>query len=396
MDTVVLRGPGLAPDKAPASPPETARLLTVTASYVLSEDGRKASLLAGGNGRAVQELSIDVPANRLHLVSVDDEGAARLKLQPRYDRDGEQTIVRIDSPPTYDKPPSIEDLYREAARNHELERTYHQQRSAARTERRDAHRQERAQLAQTFMSDRAQRALVHPAPTPKRCYLASQHGRVLFDINTDEAIARDVPPEAHRRFRADLRGRRDENLRQRAEQLALHEEKKRLAAEWIAAHGTPEQQSRQAAGVLPIAEAIEAMADEAFAVVGDRPRYLRDGHQQLQAHLRQSPRYANAVVTSADLVVTSKNAGQATAAQWALVQQLQTVVPDATVALRVHRLSWRQDPQASTLTVFGVLVTRKVGPFTLRREYAAPGVDAGQSERLDEFAVAVSAVGGAQ
>jgi hypothetical protein len=393
MDTVVLRGPGLATDKTPAPPPETPRLLTVTATYVLSEDGRKASLLAGGNGRAVQELSIDVPANRLHLVSVDDQGVARLKLQPRYDRDGEQTIVRSDTPPTYDKPPSIEDLYREAARNHELERAYHQQRTAARTERRDAQRQQRAQLAQKFMNDRAQRALVHPAPTPKRCYLATEHGRVLFDINTDEAIARDVPPEAHRRFRADLRGRRDENLRQRAEQLALHEEKKRLIAEWIEGHGTPEQQSRQAAGVLPIAEAIEAMTDEAFAVVGDRPRYLRDGALQLQAHLRRSPRYANAVVASADLVVTSKNAGQATAAQWALVQELQNVAPDATVALRVHRLSWKQDPQAPTLTIYGVLVTRKAGPFTLRREYAAPGVDAEQSVRLDELAVVVSAVG---
>lgn len=393
MDTVVLRGPGLVADKPPASLSETARLLTVTATYLLSEEGRKASLLAGGNGRAVQELSTEVPTSRLHLVSVDDQGVAWLKLRPRYERDGEQRVVRIDTPPTYDCPPSLEDLYREAARNHELERAYHQQRTAARTERRDAQRQFRAQLAQAFMSDRAQRSLVHPAPTPKRCYLATQHGRVLFDINTDEGIARDVPPEAHRRFRTDLRGRRDENLRQRAEQLALHEEKKRLAAEWIAAHGTPEQQSRQAAGVLPMAEAIEAMTDEAFAIFGDRPRYLRDGADRLQAHLRQSPRYANAVVTSADLVVTSKNAGQATAAQWALVQQLQATLPDAAVLLRVHRMAWKHDLQAPTLTVYGVLVTRKRGPFTLRREYAAPGIAVGQSEPLHEFAVVEQTVG---
>lgn len=393
MDTVVLRGPGLATDKAPASLPDTARLLTVTATYLLSEEGRKASLLAGGNGRAVQELSVGVPTSRLHLVSVDDQGAARLKLQPRYERDGEQRVVRLDTPPTYDCPPSLEDLYREAARNHELERAHHQQRTAARTERRDAHRQVRAQLAQAFMSDRAQRSLVHPAPTPKRCYLATEHGRVVFDINTDEGIARDVPPEAHRRFRADLRGRRDENLRQRTEQLALHEEKKRLIAEWIAAQGTPEQQSRQAAGVLPIAEAIEAMTDEAFAIVGDRPRYLRDGADRLQAHLRQSPPYANAVVASADLVVTSKNAGQATAAQWALVQQLQAALPDATIVLRVHRLTWKHDLQAPALTINGVLVTRKVGPFTLRREYAAPGSALWPSEPLEEFTVVVQTVG---
>jgi hypothetical protein len=33
--------------------PESARLLTVTAVYQLSDVGRKASLLAGGNGRAM-------------------------------------------------------------------------------------------------------------------------------------------------------------------------------------------------------------------------------------------------------------------------------------------------------------------------------------------------------
>ena len=393
MDTVVLRGPGPVSDRASASPPETARLLAVTATYLLSEEGRKASLLAGGDGRAIQQMSIQVPTSRLHLVTVDDEGVALLKLRPRYERDGEQRVIRTDAPPTYDSPPSLEDLYREAARNHELERAYHQQRTAVRTERRETQRQFRAQLAQTFMSDRVQRALVHPAPSPKRCYLTAERGRVLFDVNTDEGIAREVPPEAHRRFRADLRARREQNLHQRAEQLALYEEKKRLIAEWIAAHGTPEQRGRQAAGVLPMAEAIEAMTDEAFVVIGDRPRYLRDGAERLQAHLRQSPQYANAVVTTADLVVTSKNAAQATAVQWALVQELQAALPDATIVLRVHRLTWKHDPQAPTLTINGVLVTRKVGPFTLRREYAAPGSALGQSKPCDEFTVVVQTVG---
>ena len=45
--------------------PEVARTLSVTAIYLLSEDGRKASLLAGGDGRAVQQIAIQVPANRL-------------------------------------------------------------------------------------------------------------------------------------------------------------------------------------------------------------------------------------------------------------------------------------------------------------------------------------------
>ena len=50
--------------------PEVARTLSVTASYLLSENGRKASLLAGGDGHAVQQIALQVPANRLHLVEV--------------------------------------------------------------------------------------------------------------------------------------------------------------------------------------------------------------------------------------------------------------------------------------------------------------------------------------
>jgi len=37
--------------------------------------------------------------------------------------------------------------------------------------------------------------------------------------------------------------------------------------------------------------------------------------------------------------------------------------------LRTHRLEWKRQQQAPSLTLFGVLVSQKVGPFTLRREY---------------------------
>ena len=51
---------------------------------------------------------------------------------------------------------------------------------------------------------------------------------------------------------------------------------------------------------------------------------------------------------------------------------LKSTLPDADVTLREHRLSWRRDPTQPSLTVFGALVTRQVGPFTLRREFAVP------------------------
>ena len=87
--------------------PEVARTLSVIASYLLSEDGRKASLLAGGDGRAVQHITLQVSSNRLHLVSVDKQGVARLKLRPRFETDGDRGVVRMDSAPVYDVPPTV-------------------------------------------------------------------------------------------------------------------------------------------------------------------------------------------------------------------------------------------------------------------------------------------------
>lgn len=91
--------------------PAATRTLTVAATYMLSEEGRKASLLAGGDGRAVQELRIEVPASRLHLVSVDASGVARLKLRSQYQLDDHRGVLRIDASPIYDAAPSLEELF---------------------------------------------------------------------------------------------------------------------------------------------------------------------------------------------------------------------------------------------------------------------------------------------
>ena len=84
----------------PLRAPAATKMLTVNATYLLSEEGRKASLLDGGDGKAVQQLSLQVPGNRLHLVSVDAHGVARLKLRPRYQLDGrsEEHTSELQSP----------------------------------------------------------------------------------------------------------------------------------------------------------------------------------------------------------------------------------------------------------------------------------------------------------
>lgn len=354
---------------APTAIRDSGRMLAVTATYLLSEEGRKASLLAGGNGRAVQELTIEVPASRLYLVAVDANGVARLRLRPRFQLDDERGVIRIDSPPTYDGPPDLDELFREAARNHQLEEAFHMARRGARAKRQDEERERRTLVARAFLDDRNQRALVHPAPTDKRCYVTTERGRMLFDADSDEVPARQVPTEAHRRFRADLRERKEDNRQRRTAELAVHEEKRRFIAEWIAAHGTPEQHARHAAGMLPMDEAVRAIEDTAFAALGDLPRYFRDGVAKLQTHLRQYPQYNAALLTPSNLTVTTVNARKATPAQWAFIQEIQRALPDSTVLMREHRLAWKGNAQAPDLTVVSVLVTARRGPLLLRREY---------------------------
>lgn len=350
----------------------TSRALRVSAVYWLSEAGRKAALLAGLDGRARQAPTIDVPLARLHLVTVDAAGVPRLMLHPQYERRGDEQIVRLETAPTFDTPPTLDDLFAIAARNYELASLYDAQRTGVRAQRLDAERELRARVTQAFLADPAQRALPHPAPTPTRCLVQTERGRRLFDAKTDDGLARDLPPEAHRRFRADLRARRERNAEVVAAQRTLHEQKMQAIAVWIEMHGTPDQQARQAAGVLPIDEAIEAMTDQAFVVTSGCERYAHDGTARLQTYLRAHPGYEGAVVTTVDLVVFTTQPPTATKAQWALLQQLRSSLPEANVFLRAHRLAWRRDARAPSLTVHSAVVVQRVGLFTLRREFAAP------------------------
>lgn len=365
MDTTVHAIAHHSPDPLRAVP--SAQAVSVSVVYHLSEAGRKASLVAGGDGKGIQRLTVQVPATRLHLVTVGLSGQARLKLRPHFESvDGQ--VLRHDTPPVFDAPPSLEELFHIAARNHELAREFR----SSRAESRDSYRQRRAEVARAFLADASQRAMVRPVPTPHRCFIATPSGRVMFDAGLDAGPAGDVPREAFRRLRADERARKDEHLKRRAADRALNEEKTRIVAEWVAAHGTEDQRGRYAAGLLPITEVIDALADDAFAQVADVPRYPLDGAERLQAHLRAITGRDAIVVSPSELEIVGAPAPDATAAEWAVMQQLTSRLPDADVKLREHRLSWRRDSTLPGLTVRGVLVTRRVGPFILRREFAVP------------------------
>src|SRR5260221_5644302 len=83
-------------------------------------------------------------SRRRHTISLCDWSSDVYSSDLRSD-----TTVRVDDSA----------LFREAARNHQLERSYHSERRARRSKRRDAERERRAALATAFLADLKQREI---------------------------------------------------------------------------------------------------------------------------------------------------------------------------------------------------------------------------------------------
>jgi hypothetical protein len=369
-----------------AVPPgaETPRALKVRAAYRLSEAGRKASLLSGGNGRARQTVTLTLPATRLHLVQVAKDGTASLRLRPQFHLNAEQRIVLVDARPAYDHPPTVDELLQDAARNHELERAFYAQKTTTRVTRREVYSQWVDETAREFLADSTRRASVHPAPTARVCTLTTGRGPISFYAKHGSGLARQVPLEAFRRFQNDLRIRRGQADIQREHDIAVHAERRRLMEEWVASNGTEDQRERFAAGVLAKSEWLAAAADRAFAVLAPLPIYDANGARCLQAFLRQLPAYPSVVVTYADYRVMTRPLTTATAVQWEWVQWVRRQVPNANVHLRERELIWNGDSRAPRHRTITLLVTTKVGPLTLRRELVVPEVAPTAPERTKE------------
>src|SRR5690606_40015680 len=55
------------------------------------------------------------------------------------------------------------------------------------------------------------------------------------------------------------------------------------------------------------------------------------------------------VVAPSEIEIVGVAATEASAAEWAVMEQLQKRLPDAEVTLREHRLSWRREPTLPAL-----------------------------------------------
>lgn len=356
----------------PGIPVESVRTLSVAADYRLSEAGRKASLLSGGNGRAEQRVKIAVPLTRLHLVHVDNNGIARLKLRPQFKLNTDQRIVKIKFAPVYDHPPTLDQLFQDAARNHELERAYHAQRTTAQAARRETLDEWRNQVALEFLGDPNRRAVVYPPPSKRRCQVMTDRGPVHFDAKRDMGVARQIPLEAFRRFDNDIRISHGRGADQRSRNLARHALRQQMMHEWIALHGSYDQRERLSAGVLPFKEFVDALAEVTFQPLAHIPPYRTDGAARMQEQLRQLPGHADVVVTASDVSVVTRLLPTASATQWSLVNEIRNLIPGAQVQLRERSLAWTRDADAPKVRLVSALVTTRIGPVLLRREFDVP------------------------
>lgn len=118
---------------------------------------------------------------------------------------------------------------------------------------------------------------------------------------------------------------------------------------------------RAARGLLPEADLIAAMRDEAFAAIAELPRYERLRDADVRRELDADD--------DAEVSYDVDDADSASDADLALIELIEAALPDAAVTLRVHTGSI--DGCDETVTRYSVRVVRRVGEFEFSREYAA-------------------------
>jgi hypothetical protein len=358
-------------DDAPAV---VQRPIKALAIVQLSARGRRASLLAGGDGRALQHLHVDVPPSAADLVRVNRRGEASLVLGPRIVALPSGQLRLLRDARLYDVPPTNEQLLADARAVAALRQAYVTQRSLAYTAAKEA-------LAQDFLQDAERRAIVHPPPTAQRCAFQTQRGVLVFR-HTDAGTAAVVPVEAHRRFRADLAERARRNESQAARDMAIHQAKHLSMARWIEQHGSADQQSRLAAGRLSDAEMYEAIADEVFGPLREWPRYMHDARGDLLKRYRDVDASAPGDIPAAQVKVESTVVVHLSADQWHQLAAMQAAVPQAVMTVRRYRIYWSDRPARHDPHViqYAVLVKYRIDPLTIVRSYVLPAADGSTAE----------------
>jgi len=153
--------------------------------------------------------------------------------------------------------------------------------------------------------------------------------------------------------------KQEDDAMKTAQTEAKQARKRAQIVAWVPEHGTPSQQERLAAGMLPDAEVVDAMRDQAFAAV-TLPLYELLTKEDIE-HTEDCYGERGLEYESVELHV-------ATAVQFELLKLVRGAMPGATVSLRRH--TGKCNTCDGTVTRIGILSVLTVGEFEFRREFA--------------------------
>ena len=357
-----------------------------TITYYLSEPGRKASLLAGGTGTEVQQVTGELTSENIDLFRVSTDGSADFTLDvsavPERSSYGNREIrgweqQRFDAPVNFD---GVIDAAREIARQRAQIEADEQPRLAAwGLEQEQKNREKEAAEVAKNRATQTERfsELLQPGS------LFRLDPEQIYCHNWTASIDK-IKPEhpQYAEFRAQLellQTEREATARATAQE---HAERERLkadfCAEWIAVNGTDNQRARFAEGLLPADELETALKEAAFSAF-DFPRYRRIPAKDVRATCTETCT-CGGEYDSCSVNFQSEDASDATAAEFATLELIRAALVHAPMrpaeaTLRLHTGTCSDsdcdpDEGVGRVTRKGILVKLRFGPFTFHRLFA--------------------------
>jgi hypothetical protein len=313
--------------------------------YLLSEQGRRESLLNGGDGHRIQEVTGDVDESDLACFNVDDDGNAGLDLlgsfhvfsQPALEfsdrarwQDSSHTQheyeIHWDVVPSWD---DLMDIARQLKKDADNTAGFAAEREKAKEQAGDA-----------FVKDQRARA----TSVAKDHVLIGEH---RFDRYHPVGMA------AHRRWQHD--------------QDELKKTNRATLAEWVGQHGTENQRQRLAAGLLPWKEAFDAAEDYLFRPAEGFRLYERFEITDVCLCL------SRAEGETCDVKFQSVDATELTADEWEEFSRIKSHLPGAQFQLREHRAQCASVTEAQVRR--GVIVKFTMGQLAFKREFVLTQIE---------------------
>lgn len=307
------------------APAPTVQTVRGTVIYTLSTTGQRAALLAGLDARAEQRISdVAIPADMLSHCDIAPDGAVALNLTGRWpqvvgsENADFRPAVRISSRSTAHDAPISDPV-------------------AAFLEALEAARAALTRITPVWEATQADRAREREERDAR--------AKASYEAHQAAADAVAAQETARAKSRADY------------------------FSAWVAEHGTENQRARHEACVLPEQEVIDAMADQAFAVV-TVARYRPITRAECLDALADPDD-----APTSEPTCQGSDPDALTAAQWDALTAVSNALPDGSV-VKVRRIqcglydSLRDDDVAR----YQVHAKVHIGPITVVRAFACPGV----------------------